>query len=78
MNQRETAEKLGITPAAVCQYMSKKRGKFKILDKKLLNEITLSAEQIIEYGEPAVNSQICKICKILKSEGMFKFQVYKW
>jgi hypothetical protein len=25
LNQKETAKKLGITPAAVCQYMSKKK-----------------------------------------------------
>ena len=27
LNQKEAAEKLGVTPAAVCQYISKKRGK---------------------------------------------------
>ena len=26
LTQKETAQKLGITPAAVCQYVSKKRG----------------------------------------------------
>ena len=77
LNQRETAEKLGITPAAVCQYMSKKRGKIRILDKKILEKINLSAMQIVEHEEPVINSQICKICKILRSEGMFKFQVDK-
>ena len=77
LNQRETAEKLDITPAAVCQYMSKKRGKIRILDKKILEEINISAMQIVEHGEPVINSQICKICKILRSEGMFKFQVDK-
>ena len=29
LNQKEAAKKLGVTPAAVCQYVSKKRGKIK-------------------------------------------------
>ena len=33
LNQKEAAKKLGVTPAAVCQYLSKKRGKIKILNK---------------------------------------------
>ena len=35
LNQKETAEKLGITPAAVSQYLSKKRGKTKIIDQDI-------------------------------------------
>jgi predicted transcriptional regulator len=77
LNQRETAEKLGVTPAAICQYLSKKRGRITIIDKQIVKEINKSAKEIIEHGEPAVNSHICKICKLLKSEGMFKFQIVK-
>jgi len=29
LSQKEAALKLGVTPAAVCQYISKKRGKIK-------------------------------------------------
>ena len=32
LNQKEAAKNLGVTPAAVCQYLSKKRGKIKIVD----------------------------------------------
>ena len=32
LSQKEAANKLGVTPAAVCQYVSKKRGKIKIID----------------------------------------------
>ena len=77
LNQKEAAQKLGITPAAVCQYISKKRGNLTILDKKILVEINLSAKQIVDHREPDVNQHICKICKILNSEGMFKFHVDK-
>ena len=66
LNQRETAKLLGVTPAAVCQYMSNKRGKFEISDKKILIEINITAERIIQEGEPAVIPEICRICKIIR------------
>jgi predicted transcriptional regulator len=74
-SQKEAALKLGITPAAVSQYISKKRGKISILDEKIISEINLSAKKINDKGESVLNSEICKICRILKSEGFFKFQV---
>jgi predicted transcriptional regulator len=75
LSQKEAADKLGITPSAVSQYISKKRGKITILDEKIINEINLSAKKINNQGESVLTSEICKICKILKSEGFFKFQV---
>ena len=77
LNQKETAEKLGVTPAAVCQYLSKKRGKIKIIDDKILLEINNSAEIIIKKGEIIAISEICRICRILRSEGMFKYHFEK-
>ena len=75
LSQKEAANKLGITPSAVSQYISKKRGKFTILDEKIIKEINLSAKKINDQCGSVLNSEICKICKILKSEGFFKFQV---
>jgi len=74
LSQKEAADKLGITPSAVSQYVSKKRGKITILDDKIIKEIKLSANKINDQGESVLNSELCKICKILKSEGLFKFQ----
>lgn len=71
LNQKEAAEKLGVTPAAVCQYLSKKRGKIKIIDNDILIEITKSAETIIKQNDGAVVSETCRICKILISKGVF-------
>ena len=71
LNQKETAKKLGVTPAAVCQYVSKKRGKIKIIDEYILEEINKSAEIIIQYEDGAVISETCRICKILISKGIF-------
>ena len=49
LNQKETAQKLGVTPAAVCQYLSKKRGKIKIIDEEILTEINKSAKRINDF-----------------------------
>jgi hypothetical protein len=67
LNQKDAAEKLGITPAAVCQYVSKKRGRRKISDELVLKEIKISAENIIENGGESVVSETCRICKIIRS-----------
>ena len=73
LTQKETAEKLGVTPAAICQYVSGKRGKIRIIDKKILKEIDSSARKIIEKGPSIVVSETCRICKIMRSSGIFSF-----
>lgn len=73
LNQKQTAEKLGVTPAAVSQYVSGKRGKVKIIDEKILKEINISAKRIIEKGETAVVGETCRICKIMRKGGLFSF-----
>ena len=75
LTQKEAAEKLGITPSAVSQYFKKKRGKITILDNDIMNEINISAKRIHNHGDSVLNYEICKICKILKTEGFFKFKV---
>jgi predicted transcriptional regulator len=71
MNQKEAAEKLGITPAAVCQYLSHKRGDQKINDPDLTKEINLSAERIINTTNDTVVEETCRICKIFMEKGIF-------
>ena len=71
LSQKETAEKLGITPAAVCQYVSRKRGKIDISNLKILNEIKLSAKRIIENGNEDIIPETCRICKILRDSEEF-------
>ncbi len=73
LNQKETAAKLGITPAAVCLYLSDKRGNIKILDKKILLEIKISTKKIIKNKNTDLNTEICKICKFIKSRNLFSF-----
>ena len=67
LSQKEAAEKLGITPAAVCQYVSRKRGKVEISDVLLIQQIKVSAASIIENGGGSVLSETCRICKLLRN-----------
>jgi len=71
LNQKEAAGKLGVTPAAVCQYVSKKRGKIKISDETILEEIKISAEHIIQNGDESVITETCRICKIMRKSDIF-------
>jgi len=69
LSQKETAEKLGVTPGAVCQYVSRKRAKIDITDDYLLNEIKQSAKSIINNGDRHTIPETCRICKIIRSNG---------
>jgi predicted transcriptional regulator len=71
LNQKETAEKLGITPAAVCQYVSHKRGNQTIEDEELVKEIKLSAQRILNNPNDALVHETCRICKIFMAKGIF-------
>ena len=71
LNQKETAKKLGITPAAVCQYLSKKRGGAEITDKNVLIEVKVSAKNIIDNGNGRIISETCRICKLLRKSTDF-------
>jgi len=72
LSQKETAEKLDITPAAVCQYLSRKRGKFSINDGKIRKEIKISAKNIIDNGNGHITSETCRICKLLRASSDFE------
>jgi len=71
--EKEAAEKLGIIPAAVSQYLSGKRGKIDITDAKILYEINISTERIINQGNGAVVTEICRLCKFFSSKRLFSF-----
>ena len=75
LTQKETAKKLGLTPAAICQYLSKKRGKISIVNNGILSEINDSAEKIIKNGHIVVNNEICRICETLRKKGILSFSV---
>ena len=71
LNQRQTAEKLGITPSAVCQYLSKKRGKIDFLDETIIKQITISAERIVQNDDSIVVIETCRICQLVQKSKDF-------
>jgi len=71
LNQRETAEKLGISGAAVCQYLSGKRGRVDIDDTELFKEFNKSAAKIIESGKDVINTETCRLCRIFIQKNIF-------
>jgi len=77
LNQKETAKVLGLTPAAISQYLNKKRGKINIVDPEILSEINIAAEKIVNYGPSIVISEICRICCILRKHNMLSFSIIK-
>jgi predicted transcriptional regulator len=70
LSQKEAAEELGITPAAICQYLSHKRGNIKIDDEELTKEINISAERIFNNTNANIVEETCRICKIFRIKGV--------
>ncbi len=68
LNQREVADKLGITESAVSRYISGKRGILEITDDEILEEIKLSTKKIAAKNRQIVIEEICRICRLLRSK----------
>lgn len=72
LNQKQIAEILNITPAAVCQYFSNKRGYYELQDEEILHEIDNSARRIFEGGTTQLVRETCRICRLLHTRKIFK------
>lgn len=70
-SQRGAARFLGISDAAVSQYLSKKRGRVQIRDKKVLTEISRAAKRIIE-DDKNVEAEICGLCGLIRNSKAMK------
>lgn len=68
LKEKEAAQKLGVTPSAISQYLSGKRGNIDITDTKILYELKITAERIISKGEETVVPEICRLCKFFSSK----------
>lgn len=63
MSQIEAADKLGITPAAVSQYLHKKRGSGSRMPDDYAGMITKTAQGIKKTrGSETLEKAICKCC----------------
>jgi len=71
LKQTESAEKLNVTPAAISQYRCNKRADKSIKDPMILNEIRYSTELIIKKGNEVLNTEICKLCKLINKNNPF-------
>ena len=69
MSQKDTASALGLTPAAVSQYISSKRGKGLRLGERTRAQLAKLAKKIArgKMGEADVMHEVCGICALARS-----------
>ena len=65
LNQKEAAEILNITPAAVSQYKCNKRADKEIKNPSILNEIKKATELIINNGSTVLETELCRLCRLM-------------
>jgi predicted transcriptional regulator len=75
ISQTKTAVKLGVTDAAISQYLSKKRGALSF-NEDLKKEIGISAERIVKGDDKTTVEELCRICNVVKNSGLM-IELYK-
>ncbi|MEI6847767.1 MAG: helix-turn-helix domain-containing protein [Chlorobiaceae bacterium] len=69
MTQSQAANKLGVTPAAISQYIHKKRGKKLEKSKMYSKEIKAAVNKICEEASiDELSVIVCKCCHLLQKE----------
>jgi len=69
MTQSMAAKKLGVTPAAVSQYIHKKRGMQSIKSRSYRKEIELAVKKICEEdSSDDLHRIVCNCCHLLQKE----------
>jgi len=66
LNETKIAEAIGVTVAAVSQYLSNKRGAQTSFDDEIQKEIKKSAQKVIDGEDSA--KEICRICTLIKTK----------
>ncbi len=70
MTQSQAAKKLGVTPAAVSQYIHKKRGLQSPRSRLYRQEIKAAVRKICEdASSDELHFIVCKCCQLLNKEG---------
>ena len=67
LTQKEIAELIGITEAAVSQYKKEKRGKLVELPEHVVSELKISAEKI-EAGEVSVFAETQRLLREIRND----------
>jgi len=68
LSQRKAADKLGLTHAAVSQYLKGKRGRSVEIRKEIMEKIRGAAREIATSKDPeVVTEKICQICRALRA-----------
>jgi predicted transcriptional regulator len=72
VKQAEIARLLGVTPAAVSQYVKGKRGKMVELNAELKKRISVSAKRIASKGttDEELSREICELCIVARRSRM--------
>jgi predicted transcriptional regulator len=68
LSQKEVSRLLGITPPAVSQYVSKKRGYNIQFDDDVRLSIEKLADDLIQNKVDNLVERICEVCKSLRDE----------
>lgn len=69
--QSQAARRLGLTSAAVSQYIAGKRGGLELRDRRALKKIKGAAKRVANADdETAVQEEICRLCKRITAMGV--------
>ncbi len=68
ISQKEVALRMGITPAAVCQYTSGKRGGKTMLGTAAIQAIQDLARDMAANRQDDLGHRMCGICTLVKNE----------
>jgi predicted transcriptional regulator len=68
ISQKEVSKMLGITPPAVSQYVSKKRGYNIEFREDIRGAIGKLADDLIEKKADDLAKRICEICRLLQDD----------
>ncbi len=69
LTQSKAAKKLGVTPAAVSQYIHKKRGMQSVKSRSYRKEIEMAVKKICEDASTEeLHHLVCNCCHLLQKE----------
>jgi uncharacterized protein len=71
LSQKEVSKLLGLTPPAVSQYVSKKRGYSLEFNDEVKADIGKLADDLIQNKAENLTTRICQICRDLRGDDSY-------